>query len=205
MFDRKIIVLLVVIGSGLLSGCDQLELAQPNNDTLLVDFTAVIRATGKDVQVENQLVAANQNLELQLVQAAQDLNKQLADAKAEIGDEPTLEQQQELEQLSVQVNQRMNEVQQLARQKSQQVQVALINQLRDQVRPIAESIARTRGAKAVLMNSEPVLWFDASIDITADVIAQLRANPETIAPIVSDVEPTTGSPEAEVEKAVNDN
>ena len=204
MCIRFYIVLSVFIGSSLLTGCDQLSLSEGADNqagtTLMLDFSAIIKATGKDKQVNNQLQAGNQSLEKQLAQAAQDLNKQLADAQSKVGKKPTQKQKQELEQLSAQANQKMNEVRQLARQKSQQLQAALVNQLRNEIRPIAESIAQARGAKAVLIISEPVLWFDASVDITADVIAALRAQPAAVAGPLADDEQTKKETDVDTEK-----
>ena len=202
MLIRFYIVLSVFIGSSLLTGCDLLSSSAENqaSNTLMLDFSAIIKATGMDEQVNNQLQAGNQNLEKQLAQAAQNLNKQLADAQTKAGKKPTLKQKQELEQLSAQAKQKMNEVRQLARQKSQQLQVALVNQLRNEIKPIAESIAQQRGAKAVLIISEPVLWFDASVDITADVIAALRAQSAAAAQPLADDEQTKKETEVDTDK-----
>lgn len=199
MLTRIYVVLSVFIISSLLTGCD--PLSQSENNTLMLDFAAIIKATGKDEQVKNQLAVGNENLKKQLAQAAQNLNKQLADAKAKAGNKPTTKQKQELGQLSAQANQKMNEVRQLAQHKSQQLQATLVNQLRNEIKPIAESIAQARGAKAVLMISEPVLWFDASVDITADVIAALRAQPAAVAPPLTDNDQSKKEMDVDTKKA----
>lgn len=182
---RNLLLLLVAAGSSLLTGCDQLtstRLAEKDAVAIL-DFPAVLKATGMDEQVEMQFQKASQILEQQLQQAAQDLGQQVTDARTAAGENPAPEQRQELETLTGQANLQFNQVRQNAQLKFQQVQAEVVAQLRDQVRPIAQTIAQRHGAKAVLLSSESVLWFDPMVDITAEVIAEVRVHPLTLAPL----------------------
>lgn len=47
-----------------------------------------------------------------------------------------------------------------------------------------KKIVRAKGANSVQIVSESLLWFDAEADITADVIAKMRANSVAVEPMV---------------------
>ena len=54
-----------------------------------------------------------------------------------------------------------------------QVRAQLIKQFREEVRPIAEQVAKDKGASVVLLTNDNVLWYDPTVDITDGVIAQI--------------------------------
>jgi len=198
---RNLLLLLTAAGCGLLAACDQIPSSRhgKSDAVAIIDFPALLRATGMDEQVQGQLQDANRILEQQLQQATLDLSRQVTDARDAAGEKPTPEQVQELEALTAQANLQLNQVRQNAQLKFQQVQAGVIAQLRDQVRPIAQAIAARHGAKAVLLSSESILWFDPSADITAEVIAEVRIHPLTLAPLPPgpDQEKAAGGVDAE--------
>ena len=193
MFLRSFLVLIIAASSFLSAGCDQLPSSGhgvTSEPLLLVDFGSLLRATNMDTKVQDELKVAGQRLESQLKQAANDLkqaandlNQQLKDAQHKAGSKPSLKEQKKLNLLTTKARQRMNELRQHARTKLLQLQADMVKQLRDQVKPIAETIAHQRGAKAVLLVGETTLWFDPGADITADVIAKVRQHPLTLKPL----------------------
>ncbi len=186
MFLRSFLVLIIAASSFLSAGCDQLPSSghgATSEPLLLVDFGSLLRATNMDTKVQDELKVAGQRLESQLKQAANDLNQQLKDAQHKAGSKPSLKEQKKLNLLATKARQRMNELRQHARTKLLQLQADMVKQLRDQVKPIAETIAHQRGAKAVLLVGETTLWFDPGADITADVIAKVRQHPLTLKPL----------------------
>ncbi|MEJ2133168.1 MAG: hypothetical protein P8Y95_16445, partial [Gammaproteobacteria bacterium] len=55
----------------------------------------------------------------------------------------------------------------------------VVSEFLNDVRPHAAEIAAARGAKLVLTAATNMIWFDASIDITDEVIAAMRARAST--------------------------
>jgi Skp family chaperone for outer membrane proteins len=166
-------VRLLVIGLFALAvtGCDQL--GGGRSGVAVIDLDAVGRALGRDEVIAQQINQANQQLTSQLGQVAQDLQQQLEEEREKyevVGDEARAE----LDQKTAVANQRLQQTQRLAQQRAQEFRTAVINEFRNEVQPYASEIARERGAVAVVTVATPMLWFDAEVDITDEVIAAMR-------------------------------
>ncbi len=145
------------------------------NDTLVMDLDAIAKATGQADTITQQIQAANQDLQGQLEAISQQLNEQLASEREKLGKKPSKKEQEGLKQLTLAAQQKMQQARTLAAQKSQQYKNALIIQLRQQVAPIAEKIARDKGASVVMITTPSMMWYAPEADITAGIIAELRA------------------------------
>ena len=173
MFKLSISALLLFIFMTL-TGCDKF---QSSPDTVILDLDAIAKATGQADIIKQQIDNANRDLNSQLNDISNALNEELAAEKKKIGNKPSKSEKQNLQQLTQQANQKMQQAKSLASQKSQQYQAALIQQLRQQVSPIAENIARQRGANVVLTANNSLMWFNPVVDITDEIIAEMRAQP----------------------------
>lgn len=157
-----------------MSACDQLS---SSPDTLVLDLDAIASATGKAEVIKQQIEQANLELNTQLNSISQQLSEQLEAEKKRIGKKPTKQDEEKLQLMTAQANQKMQQARNIASQKSQQYRASLIQQLRQQVAPIAEEIARNKQANIVMITNNATLWYNPDADITADVIAELRARP----------------------------
>lgn len=158
-----------------LSGCDKFQ----SSNTVVLDLDAIANATGQAETIKQQLEQANQELNSQLSTISDKLNEQLAEEKKRMGKKPSNADKQNLQKLTLQANQKMQQAKTIASQKAQQYRAALILQLRKNVQPIAEKIASNRGADIVLSSNNSTIWFSPDIDITDEVIAEIRATPAT--------------------------
>jgi len=159
-----------------LTGCDQFQ-KSPN--TVVLDLDAIANATGQAAIIKKQIEIANKDLTSQLTEISSKLNEQLAAEKKKIGKKPTKNDTQNMQQLTMQANQKMQQAKAIASQKSQQYQAALIQQLRKSVMPIAEKIALERNADIVSIVDNSMIWFNPDVDITDEVIAEVRAQRAT--------------------------
>jgi len=157
----------------LIAGCDQMPGA--GSDTLIVDLAAVAKATGQEESMQAQAQIARENLNAELAEAGRNLEQQLEQERAGIGDAPTPEQELQFQQMTQQAQQRYGQLQAEAQQQAQQHEVNLVLEFREQIQPFAEKIARSRGAKVVLLADQSVFWLDPTVDITGGVIDALRA------------------------------
>jgi len=148
----------------------------PAGRSVVVDLDAVAKAVGRMETITQQIRQANQSLLAQRAKLAQDMERQIKEAIEKAGDKPTDDQKKEIQQMRFNANQRMQMIDLEVRQKSGQVRATAITAFRDEVRPVAERLARERRAGVVLTSTEQVLWFDPENDITSDVIAALRSS-----------------------------
>lgn len=172
MLKRNIYLFVAFIFASL-TACDSFQ--SPN--TVVLDLDAIANATGQAAIIKQQVEAANKDLNSQLKTISVKLNDQLVAEKKKIGKKATKNDQLNLEQLTLQANQKMQQAKAVASQKSQQYKALLIQKLRLEVAPIAENIARERGADIVITSNNSMLWFNSEIDITDEVIGVMRANP----------------------------
>jgi Skp family chaperone for outer membrane proteins len=145
--------------------------------TAIIDLTAVSKAMGLDVVIEQRMEQARLELNNQLTTAAKELEQQLVDKKAEMGKKLSEEEKAQLGQFALNANQQIQKNKMMAQQKAQEFKMGLIMEWRKDIQPAVEKLAKKHNAKTVLVLTPSVMWFDESIDITADVIDELRANP----------------------------
>jgi Skp family chaperone for outer membrane proteins len=183
--QRRVATGLVAVGLTALvalmgTGCEQRASssdsgASGGSRTAVVDLNAVAKALGRDEAIQQQLQSATQQLNQQLVQAAQQMQEDLQKKQEELGEDASEEQLNELKQRfaraqrNVQVNKAKAELVQ------RKAKAKLVQQFREEVKPIAQRIAKEQGADVVVVANNEVLWFDPGSDITGEVIAEMRA------------------------------
>ena len=153
--------------------------AEATINTVIVDLDAISKATGQDDVIESAMKIVNADLTLQLGDIVTGFNKQLADQKKKFGADITVEEQQKLQEMLIKANQLLAQKQTEANLKAQQHKEGLIKVWRGKIQPIVKKIAEEKGATVVLIKSVSVMWFDAPIDITDEVIKALGEQPVT--------------------------
>ncbi len=180
MFKKPIslvyVFLFFSLASFSLTGCDNF---QSTSNTVILDIDVIAKATGQADIITQQIEQADNELNSQLSNISNQLNEQLAGEKKKIGKKPSKKDQQKLQQFTIQANQKMQQARSIATQKSQQYKMALVQQLRKKIQPIAESIARKKGADIVTAVNTSTIWFNPAVDITDEIIAEMRVQPVT--------------------------
>jgi Skp family chaperone for outer membrane proteins len=175
-----------------IAACDQIP---GGPSTVVVDLAAVAKATGQDLAMQKRMEDSRAELATQLQEIAADLEKDLNEQRDKLGDSPTETEQQELQQKISAAQQQYSQTQAAAQQQVQQFEAGVVLQYRESLQPIVRNIATARGASVVRLTDTSILWFDPKVDITAEVIAAIRA--ESPEPTI-DVEPTEKVPVTEV-------
>lgn len=164
-----------------LTGCDEkggIKLGGSDlTNAVIVDLNAVSKATGQDDVLNIEMEAVNANLTSQIQKITDNLNKVLAEQKEKFGKDITIEEQQQLQELLIKANQQLDLKRNEANQKSAQHKQNLVLTWKDKLQPVVQAIANEKGASVVLVQNPLLMWFDSSLDITAEVIAELRTNP----------------------------
>lgn len=190
--NRFMTVALLSAGA-LLTGCG-LESASPQ--TLVVDPVPVAKSLGRDEQIKQRLDTAVEQLNAQLKKHSAELSAQVEQEQGKLGKNPSAESTAKFQELVAAASQDIKQTQQLARQKAADYRGALLSEFNQELREAAADIAKARGATQVLIADDGVLWFDARADITADVIAKLRARPAATESPSADT-PAAGNSELE--------
>jgi Skp family chaperone for outer membrane proteins len=169
----------------------------------VLDLAAVAEATGEDKAIREKAEAAREGLGTQLQELAASMDKQLAAEREKIGVKPKAEDAQRLQEMTMQARQQINNAQQQAQNEASQIEAQLVEEFRKKVDPLAEKIAREKGAKALLAADSYLFWHDPAIDITDQVVEAWRALPADKAaaapaagPAAAPAEPATAQPAA---------
>jgi Skp family chaperone for outer membrane proteins len=145
------------------------------SNVAVMDLGAVLKATGQDEVIRVKAEAARNELQTQLQQVAVNLDQQLAAEAEKVGNNPTAEQEQQLQQMNMSARNQLMQLQQQAQQQANQVELSLFEEFKDSIAPLTEKVAKDKGAKVILAQDNYLYWFDPEVDITDEVIAAWRA------------------------------
>ena len=172
------VAILVAFAAFAVAACDRLPGAGAPS-MVVVDLAAVAKATGQDANMQKRMEDGRQELSDQLQEVAADLEKELNEERDKLGDSPTEEEQQSLQQKITEAQQQYSQTQAAAQQQVQQFEAGVVLQYRESLQPILREIAAAHGASVVRVTDPSLLWFDPQVDITAEVIAEVRARSST--------------------------
>jgi Skp family chaperone for outer membrane proteins len=170
----KVLLASLLLIAPFLIGCTQSDDAD-NLAVVVIDLEAVATAIGQDVVIQEQLEAARNDLNTQLENMAAELETMLEEEKAKLDAAPGPAQQEAFEQIQLEAQQKFAQAQAEAQQEAQRYQAGLLNEFHQQVKPVAAQIAAKYGARITFLANPSALWFDASAEITEEVIAVLQA------------------------------
>lgn len=188
----------------LLAGCDQLS---GGSSVAVLDLAEVAKETGQDEVIRNKAQEERTKLVTSLQQLAASLDQQLSAEREKIGDKPKEEDSKRLQEMTLQARQQIESAQMQAQNEAGQIEARLVEEFRKKVDPLAEKIARAKGAKALLAADSYLFWHDPSIDITKEVIEAWRALPAeqpaadaaVTAPAAASAEAPAAAPEVATE------
>lgn len=169
---RIMTITLLSAGALLVGGCDQQSTSM---QTLVVDPVPVAKSIGRDELMQKQLDSAIEQLNAQVRQHSSGLSTKVEQEKEKLGKKPSDASTEQFRELVAAASESIKQTQMLARQKAADYRAALLDEFNAELRAAAADIAKQRGASHVLVVDDNLLWFDPAADITADVIAKLRA------------------------------
>ena len=177
MFKLKSLLLLSLIVF-FASACDQMGSLAGRSSTVIVDLNAVAQALGRDELMQKEVQVAETKLKEQLTKIAESIQGKISEEKKKLGSKRNKENDAKLQQLAVQAQQTFRKEQMAAEQQASLFRKQLVAKFREEVKLAAEPVARDRGADMIKLVSDDLLWFDPSIDVTGEVISQMRASGE---------------------------
>ncbi len=169
-------VLMVSLFLVLLSACANKQQplpVEPKPQVLVLDLTAIAKATGRGAVIADKIEQANARLEQQLTDFKEKIEFRLREEKNKIKSKRDKEAQQHFQVLFVKAQQQMQRAQMQAKQKSQLYKAKLWQAFKNEIKPFAKQIAQSRDASIVRFVDASSLWHSRSVDITDVVIGLL--------------------------------
>jgi Skp family chaperone for outer membrane proteins len=163
--------LLSLLMLGVLSGCQIGAQTGP----LVVDVAKVGEALDRAVFVQKETKKLEKQLTEEVQALAEQLKQQLIEMKASLGETPGNEEQAALAVKVNQLNQHLEQNKNKARLMLQQHQLTLNRAFLKRISNVADKIAVSKGGKVVLAKNDALLWHDATLDITTEVIDALKS------------------------------
>jgi Skp family chaperone for outer membrane proteins len=170
----RLIFVVTALFALLLTGCNQSN----DPDTMpvvVIDLEAIAEATGEDIVIQQELVAARSEQNSQHSDKAAELEAMLEEEKAKLKASSDPAQQDEFDRVQLEAQQQFAQAQAQAQQESQRFQAGLLNQFHEQVKPVAARVSAKYGAKVIFLADPSTLWFEDSAEITDEVITALKA------------------------------
>ncbi len=158
-----------------LTGCGRSDAAS-GGGVGVIDLGVIISSLGRDQAMDQRLQEIMQALDQQLEQTKQKFQAELQAQEQQLGPDASAEQRQAFQRLVQQTSSRFQMQMQRAQEISQSAQSMMMEQVRHEVQPIAQRIARAKGLRVVLLQTPMVLLAEPEADLTQDVIAAMQAS-----------------------------
>lgn len=198
---KSVFPLLVMSLPLVFSGCDQSK--STGNGVAIVDLDLIAQRLGRDAKMKESIEQRQLNLNQQIVTVQNSFLEQLKTKQSEFGETPTESQTQMLTAMQREANLKLNSVRQQAQGNMSQFQQSVINQFREEAKPIAEKLAAEKGCKIVLTKNDTVIFaFDSVVDITEDMITRMKQSSKTATP-TTPAPQTASSSAPKVQTAAN--
>ncbi len=153
-------------------------LTRAKGGVAVVDLDRVAKELGRDVQMTNELKANQNNVATQLAALEKSAIEKLNEMKADLGVDPAEEKKVEFAKIAQGTQIEFNNIQKKAVAVLGQHRDTLVAAFRTEARPATDKVAKSHGACAVMTRNDAFLFsFDNTIDITDEVVAEMRANP----------------------------
>ncbi len=168
-------VKIIIIGFAFLmiNACANQPTSQSKN-VLVLDLPTIAKAIDRDTEMNQQMEKFSDKLNQQLDVIKVKLEKQLKEHQQKLKSNKNKKSKLQFQEFINQAQQKMQQVQLKASQKIQAYRTSLLQNFKDEIKPIAKNIAKKHNASLVRYSDDSILWFSQTIDISNEVIAVLK-------------------------------
>ena len=172
-FDKfEIVMAIVAVGALAVAFFSS---GKSSSGVVLLDMQRAFRDLGRDIVHIQEMKKRQGALDKRLANLRTEFENNLAAKKKEYGENPTEEQQKELNRFERELVVKVDEETNKSRQEIEMFSRQMLAFFYQEVKPVAEQIASKRGANIVVnSNAERIVTFDYSVDITDDVVQTLQ-------------------------------
>lgn len=167
--------------------------AKPTGGVGVVDLDSVAKQLGRDVEMNDEIQEKLTSLNSKLATFKNSLNRLFEEKQTSFGEEPTEEQQKQLTTMQDRMAAQLLESKRKGENELAVYKQQLIEQFREQAKPVLREVAAARGLSIVVpKNNGLLLSIDPGVEITDEVAKRMLASKPAA---------TKGSPEAKAEPA----
>ena len=161
-----ILVLLMIFN---LTGCDYAK----NNQIAVIDLDKIAKQTGRTTDINNKIQRFIKEKEISLTQLRNDLQQKIRTERAKISKKSTSKERQNILTMTKKADFQLRQTVSNAEREAKQLRLQYIQELRDDITPVAAKIANDQGMKMVMLKTASIMYVDDSVDITDKVITKL--------------------------------
>jgi Skp family chaperone for outer membrane proteins len=141
----------------------------------VLDLDALAQKLGRDKAMSQAIQQHQAALNEQLNNIKVSYEKEISEKQNQFGQSLSPEQSQLLTTLGRQAGANLNQAQQKAKSDLSQHAAQLVQQFRDEVKPIAHQIAAEKGISIIVTRNDTVVFdFTSAVDITEDVVRKMQ-------------------------------
>jgi Skp family chaperone for outer membrane proteins len=145
----------------------------------VVDLDLVAKQLGRDIEMKNAVEERLASLNQKLKTLQGSLKRLYQEKQDKFGDNPTEEQVSELRATEERMERELLEVKRKSELELAEYRQALVNQFREQAKPILREVAAARGLSIIIPKNEGLLLtVDPKVEITDDVAAKMPKSSE---------------------------
>jgi Skp family chaperone for outer membrane proteins len=146
----------------------------------VVDLDAVARQLGRDIEMNTAVQERMSALNTKLTSLKTSLNRLFDEKRTGMGEDPTAEQQQELQTMQERLDVQLIESRRKAENELAVYKQQLIDDFREETKPVLTQVASDRGLSIVIpKNNGLLLSIDPAAEITDEVARRILASKST--------------------------
>lgn len=143
----------------------------------VVDLDVVARRLGRDIEMGNAVQERLTSLNSKLTTLQGSLRRLYDEKREKFGDDPTEEQLKELQATEDRMERELLEIKRKSEIELAAYRQALVDQFREQAKPVLREVAAARGLSIVIpKNNGLLLTIDPAVEITDEVAAKMPAS-----------------------------
>lgn len=169
-------ILALVAAAALGASCGK-EQAPQVGRVGIISLDRVAEELGRKAVIDEEFKTRAQGVEQAARTEVGQLQQQFQQAQQRAASQPTDAEKQHLAELQRQIAGRLQELQQQVGQQQMAIRNELVTKFRDEVKPVARSVAEGLGLSVVLVQGDFVLFAAPAVDITDAVIARMKQAP----------------------------
>jgi Skp family chaperone for outer membrane proteins len=152
------------------------QTARPAGGVGVVDLDVVAKRLGRDIEMNNLIEERIASLNGRLTTLQGSMRRLYDEKRDKFGDEPTEEQLKELQAWQDRTEAQLLESKRKAEVELNNYKQQLIDQFREQAKPVLREVAAARGLSIIIpKNNALLLTIDPAAEITDDVAAKMPA------------------------------
>lgn len=159
----------------------------------VVDLDILAKRLGRDIEMNNLVQERMTSLNSKLTSLQESLTRLYGEKRSSFGEKPTDEEQQQLAAMQTRMDQQLIESKRKAETDLVTYKQQLIDQFREQAKPVLKEVAAARGLSLVVpKNNALLLTIDPAVELTDEVAEKMLALQPAAA--ARETEETAGNP-----------